>query len=1004
MLTLSVCFLELPSFAKTLGRKKKRRETEESDAEESDEDSQEFVVGGSLDLSPERWTKRNKSKGKGKTLLKQFSVSSGLSAMSSATDDKQKTEKKEKEKQEKKPKGMRKNFGLTLGRKRKTEPEPSGGGLMMSEFFQSSGEEEKDGEFNFCFSRTASFQDYEGFDEEDDEEREFNVSDESSQSIQTEILYEDGTLKHEYESSAATHDQEKKRLTRSKKYNQETLSSSVSTAKEHVELENGSGRSTKEREQIELSSGEVARKVQSEKVLKKEVVIEEGEDEESRVMEEFSEMGPGNGRTTFKLNERPVGTTPEELKRLFGSREREGDEEDFPLNRTTFKQTGEVPQPKGELTRLFESTTEGPIRTGPSGSVLLKEKIGHSGGGDAEDAELKRLFESTNEGSKRPSSRENNSFLLRPTSTQQSKQLENHVPRKGRRKSQAKRENLEGMFGSIVTKKSDDSEGKPKPGDAKSEGVRDTGSTSKEGGESRVLGSVTFTNEVNLNKPRDSKAKPIVRLKHQRAVQSGTSTKTASTGEDVEERVVQSLILMEPRDTRSAIERDLKGARNEGSVKTRGNLSRVSEQQRLSQTFARKSDAAGARPVQNKELDDLFNSTIVPRKSGGPVGTGHVAESYKNSGVRLQEDKGEDERVNPSDMYEDQGLLGEGSFGEVRRMRDRKTGQTVAAKICTLDRFETKLSNLKYEVELLSSFREYPYIVRFMKFLLSYKHELWIVTEVCEGGDVFTLMREITGKGLEEPQISAIMASCLLALETLHSKNIIHRDVKGANVLLSMDGLAKLSDLGVSKRTTRALHNADRRQLNNGTQVGSLHWMAPELANQEPYNFQVDIWSLGITCIECAEAYPPHRNLSDDEVSEKIKTKPTQGLSNPEDFSKAMNNFISRCLTIDPYIRPTAKALYSDPFVKQQIQDIQSLTKQGYFNLEKGPQRVAKRLAHIASNPETKDTTDIAFERTVLQVRGLITDNMKGLNDLRNRHKVKHKRWVKNKQRKQSNF
>lgn len=1011
----------MPSFARTLGRKKK--EVDEDEEEESEEEEEEFVVGGSSDLAPERWKRKSKPK-KTKTLLKHLSVASGLSALSSATDDKEKDkEKKEEDKdkdERKRARPKRKNFGLTLGRKRKTEPEPSGGGLMMSEFFTNTGDEDKDGEFNFCFNRTASFQDYEGFEEEEEGEGEFQVSDESSQSIQTEILYQDGTLKHEYESSAAT-EQPKQKITRPKKYNQETLSSSVSTAKEQSTNEDHLGEPLKQREKTISSSGAAAGKEQTEKTLPSEDVFrklqnqgreeaavnEDDEDEEKDDEEDvyMDELGPGAGRTTFKQNSRPAGTTPAPLKRLFETEKRDGDDEDMPLQRPTFKQSGQAGEPKEELSRLFESTTEGHRRVGASGSVLLKGKLRRSGGGDAEDeesAELRRLFESTNEGKKQEAQREHTSFTTRPIS---SEQLEKHVPRKGRRKSKSKRENMNNIFGSIVTKKSDGNETESKE-ETESEGLRDTGSTSKgRATENRPVGSVTFTNEVNFNRARDSKAKPIVKLKHQKSEQSAStraSARTTSTLGEEESRGVQSLILKpQLRDTKGEIERDLKAARQEGSSKSKRHQLRDKEQKRVSQTFQRKDEIP--KQGDNEHLERLFNSTVQPKKSRGPVGTGHVAEGYKSSGVRLHEQKEKDKKVNPTDLYDDQGVLGEGSFGLVRRVRDKKSGQILAAKICQIDTFESVMENLKYEVELLSGFRSCPYIVRFVQFLVSFKKELWIVTEVCEGGDVFTLMEKIMKTGLKEQQVAAIMASNLLALETLHIKNIIHRDVKGANILLSMDGLAKLSDLGVSKRTTRAIDNSDRRALKNGTKVGSLYWMAPELAKQEPYNFQVDIWSLGITCIECAQGYPPLGNLNEEEASNKIKTQTSQGLSCPEDYSKEMNNFIARCLTYDPYLRPTAKNLYSDPFVKQQIADLQLLTKQGYFDMEKGQQRIMKRLAHIESNPEQKDAIDQAFERTVLQIRGLITDNMDGLKEYRSRHKGKIRRWAQ-KLRKQSNY
>lgn len=91
--------------------------------------------------------------------------------------------------------------------------------------------------------------------------------------------------------------------------------------------------------------------------------------------------------------------------------------------------------------------------------------------------------------------------------------------------------------------------------------------------------------------------------------------------------------------------------------------------------------------------------------------------------------------------------------------------------------------------------------------------------------------------------------------------------------------------------------------------------MSPEVLSQSDYNKKTDIWSLGITAIEMAEGDPPYSHIASMRVMFIIKNKPAQGLTNPDKWSSEFNNFIKKCLTIDPKRRPTAKELLLDPFI-----------------------------------------------------------------------------------------
>lgn len=139
---------------------------------------------------------------------------------------------------------------------------------------------------------------------------------------------------------------------------------------------------------------------------------------------------------------------------------------------------------------------------------------------------------------------------------------------------------------------------------------------------------------------------------------------------------------------------------------------------------------------------------------------------------------------------------------------------------------------------------------------------------------------------------------------------MIHRDIKAGNILLNMDGQVKIADFGVC---AQIMHTYD----NSKTFIGTPCWMSPELLTHSDYNKKTDIWSLGITVIEMAEGEPPYSNLKMKMAMFKISKDPPRGLTDPSKWSKEMNAFVSKCLTINPDKRPTASELLKEPFIEK---------------------------------------------------------------------------------------
>lgn len=178
------------------------------------------------------------------------------------------------------------------------------------------------------------------------------------------------------------------------------------------------------------------------------------------------------------------------------------------------------------------------------------------------------------------------------------------------------------------------------------------------------------------------------------------------------------------------------------------------------------------------------------------------------------------------------------------------------------------------------------------------------MTDLIEAGAAFTM---------PEDCIRAVCASIVLGLEYLHGvANVCHRDIKGGNVLLTEDGHVKLADFGVSAELTNTFNK--RR-----TSVGSPFWMAPEVIRESHYDGRADVWSLGITVIELAEGAPPHANLHPLRAIFVIPTKPAPTLSDPDNWSPEMLDFVRCCCQKDPSQRHDSALLSSHPFVKQEV-------------------------------------------------------------------------------------
>ena len=266
------------------------------------------------------------------------------------------------------------------------------------------------------------------------------------------------------------------------------------------------------------------------------------------------------------------------------------------------------------------------------------------------------------------------------------------------------------------------------------------------------------------------------------------------------------------------------------------------------------------------------------------------------------------EGEDPEKIYKIIQKVGQGNYGSVYKIQKIKTGEIMAAKICKIE--SNNSESFKREINMLKQC-DSPYILKYYGSYIK-KNIIWIVLEFCEGGSLLDIMR-ITNEYYSEKEIASIIKMVLKGLQFLHVQKKIHRDIKAGNILLTDEGVIKLGDFGVSAQLTNSISKKISK-------IGTPYWMSPEVISQKSYDSKCDIWSLGITCIELAEGEPPYSEVRTFLVMKKILNNPPKGLTKPELWSKDFNDFVRKCLTIDPDQRPTATQLLNHDFIRNNDQ------------------------------------------------------------------------------------
>jgi len=254
--------------------------------------------------------------------------------------------------------------------------------------------------------------------------------------------------------------------------------------------------------------------------------------------------------------------------------------------------------------------------------------------------------------------------------------------------------------------------------------------------------------------------------------------------------------------------------------------------------------------------------------------------------------------------------LDKGTYGTIYLGYLNNVKQPIAVKeIKFIEPVERKI--ILHEVAKIKKW-EHPNLVKYHGCLVK-RNIVWIMMDYASEFSLLKLMNLI-GETFTEIETKAVMATLVSIFSFLHSKNIVHRNIKCSNIFISSNGVLKIGDFVLSEQISKA-------SANKTSTIGIPYWTAPEILRGSPYTNKVDVWSMGITAIEMVEGLPPYADIHPMKAVYRINLLKPSRLKHPEDYSEYLSSFIKECLTKEVEKRPSMKKLKNHLFVADLIEN-----------------------------------------------------------------------------------
>ncbi|XP_054472288.1 serine/threonine-protein kinase Nek4 [Anoplopoma fimbria] len=264
-------------------------------------------------------------------------------------------------------------------------------------------------------------------------------------------------------------------------------------------------------------------------------------------------------------------------------------------------------------------------------------------------------------------------------------------------------------------------------------------------------------------------------------------------------------------------------------------------------------------------------------------------------------------------------VVGRGSYGEVNLVKhktDRK--QYVIKKLNLTTSSKRERRSAEQEAQLLSQLR-HPNIVTYRESWEGDDCQLYIVMGFCEGGDLYHRLKQQKGELLPERQVVEWFVQIAMALQYLHERNILHRDLKTQNIFLTKTNIIKVGDLGIA----RVLENQNDMA---STLIGTPYYMSPELFSNKPYNHKSDVWALGCCVYEMSTL--KHAFNAKDMNSLVYRIVEGKLPQMPSRYDLQLGELIKSMLCKKPEDRPDVKLILRQPYIKRQIAMFLEATKE----------------------------------------------------------------------------